>query len=275
MIWIRTHAARGAAAWTVTLAVSAGALASARLTPEAIAGWHTYVAVVEARHATEARDPARFLGLDFRPDAESVRRDLVAGLLWIEPLEARQSGGRGVDVPGASVHHWVGAVFIAGIGADALVARLEAEPPGVGQEDVVAARVIERRQGFQRISLRLRQSSLVTVVLDTDHDVTFDRPAPGRARSASRATRIAEVEHAGRSDERVLQPGFDHGFLWRWQAYWRFRDVPGGVIAECESASLSRDVPAILRPMASPLIRRTARESMTRTLETLRRRFTR
>ena len=43
-----------------------------------------------------------------------------------------------------------------------------------------------------------------------------------------------------------------------------------GVVAECESISLSRDVPFGLGAIAGPIIRSTARESMTRTLESLR-----
>ena len=49
--------------------------------------------------------------------------------------------------------------------------------------------------------------------------------------------------------------------------------MPGGVLVECESLSLSRSVPAVVRFLAGPLIRQTARESMERTLVTLRDRF--
>jgi len=49
--------------------------------------------------------------------------------------------------------------------------------------------------------------------------------------------------------------------------------VAGGVIAECESISLSRDAPALVRYVAEPLIESTARESMDRTLTSFRARF--
>jgi hypothetical protein len=74
-------------------------------------------------------------------------------------------------------------------------------------------------------------------------------------------------------DERELPPGEDRGFLWRLNAYWRYEEVAGGVIAECESISLSREVPSFLRYLISPLVESTARESMERTLVTLRARF--
>jgi hypothetical protein len=46
--------------------------------------------------------------------------------------------------------------------------------------------------------------------------------------------------------------------------------VSGGVIIECESISLSRTVPAVVRFVVGPLIDSTAKESMTRTLNAVR-----
>ncbi|MBA3887322.1 MAG: hypothetical protein H0X67_16560 [Acidobacteria bacterium] len=56
----------------------------------------------------------------------------------------------------------------------------------------------------------------------------------------------------------------------RLTAYWRFEQAGDGVIVECESVSLSRSVPALLRPVAGPLISRVARESLERTLREVR-----
>ena len=62
----------------------------------------------------------------------------------------------------------------------------------------------------------------------------------------------------------------DNGFLWRLNAYWRYEAVPGGVLVECESVSLSRPVPMLLRAVANPIVDRIARESLTNTLVSLR-----
>jgi len=69
--------------------------------------------------------------------------------------------------------------------------------------------------------------------------------------------------------------GGDRGFLWRMNSYWRYRRVDGGVLVEVESLTLSRRVPSLARPIAAPLINRIARESMIRTLETMRDRLER
>ncbi len=41
------------------------------------------------------------------------------------------------------------------------------------------------------------------------------------------------------------------------------------MLVELESLTLSRAMPSLLRPIAAPLVRRIARESMVRTLEAL------
>jgi hypothetical protein len=108
------------------------------------------------------------------------------------------------------------------------------------------------------------------VVYNTEHDVRFERVSPLRATSRSVATRIAEVRDSARPDDAEYAPGDDHGFLWRLNAYWRYEQVPGGVIAECESISLSRSVPLLLRPSLGPVVKGVARESLERTLNALR-----
>jgi hypothetical protein len=46
------------------------------------------------------------------------------------------------------------------------------------------------------------------------------------------------------------------------------------VRVDLESLTLSRDVPALVRPIASPIVSRIARESMVSTLDALRRYLT-
>jgi hypothetical protein len=91
-----------------------------------------------------------------------------------------------------------------------------------------------------------------------------------RAISRSTAARIVEIEDAGSANERALPTGDDHGYLWKLNAYWRYEQVPGGVIVECESISLSRTVPVVVRYLVGPLIESTARESMEHTLQAVR-----
>jgi hypothetical protein len=106
-------------------------------------------------------------------------------------------------------------------------------------------------------------------VYNTEHDVRYQRQDVDRASSSSRATKIAELVNAGSPLEREKPVGQDRGFLWRLNSYWRYEQVEGGVIVECESVSLSRNVPAAGRFFLGRVINGVARESMERTLVSL------
>ena len=127
------------------------------------------------------------------------------------------------------------------------------------QEDVLESRVLDRSGSTLRVYIKLVRSAVVTVTYDTEHTMTFRRESDTLTTSRSVATRIAEVG------------GGDRGFLWRLNSYWTYRQVAEGVIVELDSVSLSRSVPAALRPVAGPIINRIARESLVRTLDALRR----
>ncbi len=83
--------------------------------------------------------------------------------------------------------------------------------------------------------------------------------------------RYTVADRAGTPREREKPDGDDNGFLWRLNAYWRYEQLSDGVLIECESVSLSRSVPFLLRPLASPIVNRIARESLENTLRSLRR----
>jgi hypothetical protein len=122
--------------------------------------------------------------------------------------------------------------------------------------------------------MKLRRSAIITVTYNTEHEVNYRRLASQRAAMTSVATRIAELDDAGTRAEREKAPGDDNGFLWRLNAYWRYEQVDGGVLIECESVSLSRSVPFALRLFVSSYVDKIARESLDRTLTSLRRALT-
>lgn len=108
---------------------------------------------------------------------------------------------------------------------------------------------------------------------DTEYDVTYKRLARDRAISTSLSTRIVEIENAGSARERAMPEGNDHGYMWRLNSYWRYKQLGDGVVVEVESLSLSRDLPPIIGPLIRPIVSGVARESITRTLAALRARF--
>jgi hypothetical protein len=237
-----------------------------------LAGWSRYVAAVEARLARDIQH-GPFLTID-APEHAAERRRMLAGAFVTSAVDTRGAEGAEIDVPNGLVHNWRGNVLIPGATLDQILGRLERAAPPAPPNEVLASRIVEAGPGWNRVALTLRRQKVISVVYATEHLVTFRR-MPGRAVSSSIATSITELADYGTAAQRPVPPGDDHGFLWRWNAYWRFQETPAGVIAECESISLSRGMPSVVRFIAGPIIRDTARESMTSALEAMRQAFRR
>jgi putative flippase GtrA len=258
---------RRTAGWIAVLTIAAVATPRAEAGPPAaaVAAWNGYEKQIDARYEASATSHDSFFALDREEHARGWRTDVLHGL----PMLYK------VDVPGVSdgkIHHWIGAVFIPGMSVQTVVDRIE---QGAGHEsehyeDVLASHLIERSGDHVRVFLKLRRTNLITVTYNTEHTVEYKRISPTRATARSVATKIAELANAGTPEERERPSDDDNGFLWRLNAYWRYDAVPGGVIIECESVSLSRPVPVLVRPVASPIVDRVARESLNRTLTGLR-----
>ena len=256
----------------VTLSLCTAGTAAAHLHPEMTVAWTAYVSATERRIARELESPRGFLALDYVQDAAAERQAVLGGASVVRKMDTIDSRGGRMAVPSALVHHWRGDVLIPGVTVAALVAQLQAAAPRP-QEDVLESRVLDRGPDWMWVRLKLQRKTVITVVYNTEHIVTFDRYGSTRATSMSTATKIAEVSNPDTPEERELPAGGDRGFLWRLNAYWRYEEVNGGVIAECESISLSRDVPSLVRYFVNPLVESTARESMARTLLAIRARF--
>jgi len=262
----------------VLMTVFAVCLPAAELQPETLKAWNAYVAATEKRIAGEVKSAKGFLALDFQfPSAAAVERHAVLeGEIRVTKMETAEEEGGKIPVPAGMIHHWRGSIFIPGVGLEQILMRVT--NPAVEdtrQEDVLCSSVLERGPDFLRIYLKLQRSKFVTVVYNTEHTVRVSRYGPGRAVSTSVATRIVELDKPNSDGEREKPEGQDHGFLWRLNSYWRYEQVAGGVMVECESISLSRSIPYILELLIRPLIDSTARESMQRTLGSMRDRLSR
>ncbi|MGH9387599.1 MAG: GtrA family protein [Vicinamibacterales bacterium] len=249
----------------------------ATLQPKTVKDFTRYAAAVEARTSRELTVDGPFLSIDRQPSPkiEEARAVLRRGSVLVMKGSASDESSHEIEIDGGNIHHWRGVVLVPNVKLDYVLRTLK--EPGRDQhkqEDVLSTRVLSRNGDTLKLFLRLKRTKIVTVVYDTEHDVRYWMLAPGRAASSSVSTRIVEVENAGTRNERMLPEGDDHGYLWRLNSYWRYQQVDGGVIVELESLSLSRDIPFVFKPFVSPLIGRVARESVRRTLESLRARLT-
>ena len=254
------------------LCVCTAGVAAAQLHPETVAAWTAYVSATERRIGRELESPRGFLAVDFAEAAAAERREVLNGGVVVEKMETIDSQGRKIAVPSALVHHWRGEVLIPGTTVAQIVSQLQT---GALSKTGGCAAVTRPRAGA-RPDEGLSQAAA--------QEIRHRRLQHGAPRHVRPLRRHARDEHEHRHEdrrvgnpetpeERELPVGDDRGFLWRLNAYWRYEEVPGGVIAECESISLSRDVPSVVRYLVNPLIESTARESMARTLRTLRAHF--
>jgi len=262
----------------LAVALFTGTLAAAELHEATVKAFDTYVV------AAEARSTAPFLWLDTRPAAERQRllADLKNGELVIERLRVHP-GGRELDVPDGMIHHWLGTVFIPNATAADAVKLLQdydrhaaIYAPTVARSRLLSHSV-SRAPGAPgdefRFSLRFVMTKVITVVVDGEHHARFAWFGHGRARSWIRSTRLAEVTGAGTSAEREEPVGKGGGYLWRLNSYWRFEDRDGGVYLECESVSLTRDIPFGLGWIVGPFVTSLPRESLEFTLQTTRKKL--
>jgi hypothetical protein len=237
-----------------------------QLKPQTLEAFDAYVREAEAAMEQTLNGGSPFLWSDINAErAQQVRSGKVVAEFW---------SGRGpVRVPSGLIHDWVGAALIPGTTVDATLALIQDydQHKNIYKPEVIASRLISHRGNNFTIYLRLLKKKIVTVVLDTDHDVQYRCLDSARWLCRSHTTRIAEVEKAGTPEEKALAADTGYGFLWRLYSYWRFQEREGGVWVECRALSLTRDVPLGLGWVIEPIIQKLPKESLMNTLEATRR----
>jgi hypothetical protein len=232
-----------------------------------IAAFDRYVAETDRQAAPTLADPTAFLWVDHparKADLAAVRN----GKLVISRLETKVNG-KEIDVPDGLIHHWLGLVFVPGATVDQAVALLQDydRHAEIYKPSVARSKLVRRTGDDFKVHLRFYTKKVITVVVNSDHDARFTRPASDRAYSHIVSTRIAEVENPGEPDERELPVGDDGGYLWRLNSHWRFLQRDGGTYVQCESITLTRTPPFVLRLVIGPYITGIPRDSLTFTLE--------
>ena len=240
-----------------------------KLKSETAAVFDHYVNLSEARNQDELKRATNLLWIDGLPEAPRAEayQALKRGEVKMQRLELKENGNP-IHCPGGLIHHWVGVVFIPGAKLEDVLGMLEDYDHHYVYfaPDVERSRIEARNGDHFRVYLRFRRHKVITVVLNTEHEIEYFHDRPGQAHSRSSAVRIAEVDNAGKSDEREKPPNDDGGFLWRMETWWRFQEGDGGVYVQSEVASLTRDIPAVLNWMIGPFVTSIPRETLTATL---------
>lgn len=227
--------------------------------------FEAYVHRAETEMEETLHEEGRFLWSEQAKErSQELSQGQVVAQFW--------SGREPVKVPNGLIHDWVAAMFIHGTTILKILAVIQDydNHKNLYKPEVIDSKLIRRDDNDFQIYLRLLKKKIITVVLDTEHDVHYRQISRTRWVCRSYATRIAEVENAGSQDERVLQPDTGHGFLWRLNSYWRFEERDTGVVVECRAISLTRDVPFGLGWAIEPIIQKLPKESLIHTLDATR-----
>jgi hypothetical protein len=261
------RAARAVALWLLVLLPREAR--AAELRPETERAWENYLTLTEARISREIASGEAFLVRDFLPAevAGQAQETVSGGGVFVHQMETRNEEGREIDIPSGIVHHWYGTVFVPGATLEEVL-RWEQDYARHQDyfDEVEASRLVSREGDVFRIFLRLQRTKVITVHYNTEHLVAYSHHGPDRATSKSEATHIGELEDAGTPREREKRSNQDRGFLWRLNSYWRFKNEADGIIVECESISLSRDVPRGVAWMVQSFLESVPKESLENTL---------
>ncbi len=251
-----------------------------KLAPPTIEAWDRYYKWANDRVQHQIDTSGKFLIQDHLPAAEKaqVEKELRAGEVVVKTVTSGVvPANEKFKVPDGTIMHVWGSVFLPYVKMPELLRFLQDYDHHAGNfKDVEKSRLISRNGDNFKIFYRLsRSKAFVTAYYNTDQDVVYRTLDSRRVFSKSVATRIAELENPGTPKEKERPVGDDRGFLWRLVSWWRFQETDQGVIVECESASLSRNIPAIVNwiPGLGSYIRSTPVESMRSVITSLRAHF--
>jgi hypothetical protein len=236
------------------------------LRTETLDAFTAYLRQSETEMEKTLRGSGPFLWCDLNSErVHKVREGQVVAQFW--------SGKGPAEVPNGLIHDWIAAAFLPESTIQEIFAVIQDydNHKNIYKPEVIDSKLIRRHHDDFQIYLRLLKKKIITVVLDSDHEVHYRAVDRTCWTCRSYTTRISEVENAGSRDERVLPPDKGYGFLWRLYSYWRFEQRDAGVIVECRAISLTRDVPFGLGWAIQPMIQKLPKESLINTLEATRR----
>jgi hypothetical protein len=239
------------------------AVSAADLRPETLQVWDQEVQAATERMQIRVAPGGRFLWADEYPDRIAKLRD---GEVVVSPLGAHNPQ----RVPFGLIHDWIGTIFIENATLRDVVplVRDYRRYKDFYQPAVIDSRVLARGEMEDRFSMLLVNKALIVkTALDSDYQASYVCVDERRWYSVSRTTRIQEIQNYGTPDQRMLREDEGSGLIWRLFSVTRFEERDGGVYVEIEAMALSRDIPASLRWMVEPIVRRVSRSSLITSLQ--------
>jgi hypothetical protein len=236
-----------------------------QLKPPTLLAFEAYTRDAQAEADKTMCGEGSFLWSDLVAErARQVRSGQIVAEFW--------SGKGPLKAPDALIHDWIAAAFIPGGNLQRTLRLMQDydNHKNVYKPEVMDSKLITRDGDDFEIYLRLLKKKIMTVVLDTDHDVHYEAIDERRWLCRSFTTRVSEVHEAGKANESISPPDAGYGFLWRMNTHWRLYEADEGIFIECRAISLTRDIPTGLGWIIEPIVKKLPRESLVNTLKATR-----
>jgi hypothetical protein len=201
-------------------------------------------------------------------DHQQEKQKVLSGELVIKALP----DGNPTEIKDGLIHDWLGAVFIPKTTMDRVLGVLQNfDNHKKIYPEIADSKTIGRNGNDITGYWRLERKGMVPVVLKVEQEAHYEQVAPGKWICKAYARNIREVDAGLFSRGQTYPVGKGHGYLWRLYAYWSLEEYNGGVLGECRTLSLSRDIPDGLGWAVGPYVKKMPQESLASTLNGTRR----
>jgi len=226
----------------------------AELKQDTLVYWNAYVDAAGPRIGSQTP----FLWVDQKPERLQRVRD---GEILVSSVGKQNPK----PVDSGLIHDWMGAAFLPGASIEDVLSAVRdyGNYKEYYKPTVVDSKLLSRDGPCEKYSMRVvNKETVAETALDMEYETCYSKIDDRRWYSVTRTTRVQEIRHHGRPNEQELPPDHGTGFIWRLYSVARFEQRDGGTYVEVEAIALSRDIPAALRWVVNPIVRRVSRNSM-------------
>jgi hypothetical protein len=246
-------------------AVALTAVVPPSLSPATLKAYDHYVSLTEQRITAERDGKAALLWIDRQPERERARalERLTRGETVVAEMETREAG-KEIRIKDGIVHHWVATVLLPGVKIDRAMAFVGdyANYSKAFAPLVTRASISSRSEGRDVVAMRTSVRKVITVTMDGDYVIDYRRISPSRFVSTMVATNLHQVSDEGLKTERREPADQTAGYLWRYRMYCAIEERAEGTLNQCESITLTRDVPALVSWVVGPFVTGIPRDSL-------------
>ena len=237
---------------------------AAILSAESIAAWKAYTQAARLEVQQRAGAIGHFLRID---ETEGIGDKVRQGEPVVFPV-----GHNPHKVPSALVHDWVGGTFIPNVRTEDILTTVRdySRYREFYHPAVIESKLLNKEELRDRFSLVLMNRSLISnTALDGEYESSYVRVDESRSYCITETSRMHEIENYGTAQQRVRLQGEESGLIWKLFSITKFEERDGGVYIELEAIALSREIPASLRWVATPIVCHVSKNSLSTSLQQL------